>query len=91
MKKLLIVLAFATSALAQTQPKTIALKAARRTVRVWPFSDYAPDAQYLVGRCFEEKQQDENAFKEYQAWAERQSGHKIKEIRTDRGKEYMVR
>ena len=30
-----------------------------------------------------------NAFKEYQAWAERQSGHKIKELRTDRGTEYM--
>ena len=30
-----------------------------------------------------------NAFKEYQAWAERQSGHHIKQIRTDRGKEYM--
>src|SRR5579859_5667748 len=29
------------------------------------------------------------AFKEYQAWAERQSGCKIKELRTDRGKEYM--
>ena len=30
-----------------------------------------------------------SAFKEYQAWAERQSGCTIKEIRTDRGKEYM--
>ena len=30
-----------------------------------------------------------NAFKEYQAWAERQCGHKIKEMRTDRGTEYM--
>ena len=30
-----------------------------------------------------------NAFKEYQAWAERQTGHKIKELRTDRGTEYM--
>ena len=30
-----------------------------------------------------------NAFKEYQAWAERQSGCKIKELRTDRGLEYM--
>jgi transposase InsO family protein len=30
-----------------------------------------------------------NAFEEYQAWAERQSGCKIKEIHTDRGKEYM--
>ena len=29
------------------------------------------------------------AFKEYQAWAERQSGYKIKELRTDRGMEYM--
>src|SRR5579859_1009713 len=29
------------------------------------------------------------AFKEYQADAERQSGYKIKELRTDRGTEYM--
>src|SRR5205823_11629208 len=29
------------------------------------------------------------AFKEYQAWAERQSRQKIKELRTDRGTEYM--
>ena len=29
------------------------------------------------------------AFKEYQAWAERQSGCKIKQIRVDRGTEYM--
>ena len=29
------------------------------------------------------------AFKEYQAWVERQSGHKIKELRADRGTEYM--
>ena len=29
------------------------------------------------------------AFKDFQAWAERQSGHKIKQIRTDRGTEYM--
>ncbi|HYE30323.1 MAG TPA: tetratricopeptide repeat protein [Methylomirabilota bacterium] len=43
-----------------------ALKAARRVVRTWPFSDYAPKAQYLVGRCYEEKKQDEKAFKAYQ-------------------------
>src|SRR5277367_847014 len=30
-----------------------------------------------------------NAFKEYQAWAERQSGCKIRELRTDRGTEYL--
>jgi hypothetical protein len=29
------------------------------------------------------------AFKEYQAWAECQSEYKIKEMRTDRGTEYM--
>jgi hypothetical protein len=29
------------------------------------------------------------AFKEYQAWAERQTGNKIKALRTDRGSEYM--
>jgi outer membrane protein assembly factor BamD len=43
-----------------------ALKAARRTVRVWPLSDYAPQAQYVVGECYEAKGMDERAFKEYQ-------------------------
>src|ERR1044072_9400778 len=38
---------------------SLALKSARRTVRVWPFSDYAPQAQYLMGRCLEEHHQDE--------------------------------
>src|SRR3954470_15374794 len=50
---------------------SMALKAAHRTVRVWPFSDYAPEAQYLVGRCYEEKKQDEKAFKEYQKLLEK--------------------
>lgn len=44
----------------------MALKAARRTVKMWPLSDYAPQAQYLVGRCYEARGRDENAFKEYQ-------------------------
>ncbi len=43
-----------------------AIKASRRTVRTWPFSDYAPQAQYLLGRAYEAKGQDEKAFKEYQ-------------------------
>lgn len=43
-----------------------ALKAARRTVRTWPLSDYAPQAQYLVGRAYEARGMDEKAFKEYQ-------------------------
>src|ERR1700704_76929 len=33
----------------------LALKAARRVVRVWPSSDYVPQAQYLPGRCLEER------------------------------------
>jgi outer membrane assembly lipoprotein YfiO len=44
----------------------LALKAARRVVNVWPLSDYAPQAQYLVGRCYQATGKDERAFKEYQ-------------------------
>jgi outer membrane protein assembly factor BamD len=43
-----------------------ALRAAHRTVKVWPLSDYAPQAQFIVGQCYEAKGQDERAFKEYQ-------------------------
>jgi len=50
---------------------SLALKAARRVVRVWPLSDYAPQAQYLVGRCYEMKGNDEKAFKEYQKLLEK--------------------
>jgi outer membrane protein assembly factor BamD len=50
----------------------LALKAARRVVKVWPLSDYAPQAQYLVGRCYEAKGKDETAFKEYQKVLEKQ-------------------
>jgi outer membrane protein assembly factor BamD len=49
----------------------LALKAARRTVRVWPLSDYAPQAQYLIARCLEAKGLDEQAFKAYQALMEK--------------------
>jgi outer membrane protein assembly factor BamD len=45
---------------------SLALKASRRVVRVWPLSDYAPQAQYLVGRCLEAQGKDEKAFEEYQ-------------------------
>src|SRR6516164_1577765 len=51
---------------------SLALKASRRVVRVWPLSDYAPPAQYLVGRCYEAKGQDEKAFREYQKVLEKQ-------------------
>ncbi|HLP76402.1 MAG TPA: outer membrane protein assembly factor BamD, partial [Candidatus Paceibacterota bacterium] len=48
-----------------------ALRAANRTVKVWPLSDYTPQAQYLIGRCYEEKGYDERAFKEYQKLVEK--------------------
>jgi outer membrane protein assembly factor BamD (BamD/ComL family) len=42
------------------------LKASKRLIRQWPFSDYAPDAQYLAGLCYEGMNKDEKAFQEYQ-------------------------
>jgi outer membrane protein assembly factor BamD len=44
----------------------ITLHAAHRVVRVWPLSDYAPRAEYLVGRCLEAASKDEAAFNAYQ-------------------------
>jgi outer membrane protein assembly factor BamD len=44
----------------------LAKKAARRVVKRWPLSDYAPVAQVLVARCYEVKRMDERAFREYQ-------------------------
>jgi outer membrane protein assembly factor BamD len=49
----------------------LASKAGRRVVRIWPFSDYAPEAQFLVGRSHEERGQDEKAFKAYQTLVEK--------------------
>jgi outer membrane protein assembly factor BamD len=45
---------------------SLAQRAARRVVSEWPFSDYAPEGQYLVARCYEAQHMDERAFKEYQ-------------------------
>ena len=50
---------------------SLATKAARRVVKVWPLSDYAPQAQYIVGRSYEEDHNDEKAFKEYQTLIEK--------------------
>ncbi|MEI6356229.1 MAG: outer membrane protein assembly factor BamD [Verrucomicrobiota bacterium] len=55
----------AQEAFDQKQVK-LALKAARRVVKIWPLSDHAGPAQYLIGRCYEERKMDERAFKEYQ-------------------------
>ncbi len=43
-----------------------ALRAAYRVLRVWPLSDYAPRAAYIVGRCQEVDGRDEAAFNSYQ-------------------------
>jgi len=50
---------------------SLAMRAARRTVSQWPLSDYAPEAQYLLGRCYEAKGNGEKAFKEYQKLLEK--------------------
>jgi outer membrane protein assembly factor BamD len=51
---------------------SLALKAARRVLVVWPVSDYAPEAQFLVARCYEASGKTEKAFKEYQTLLEKQ-------------------
>ena len=50
----------------------LALKAARRVLKVWPLSDYAPQARFLIGRCYETTGRDEKAFKAYQDLLEKQ-------------------
>jgi outer membrane protein assembly factor BamD len=49
----------------------LALRAAHRVIRVWPLSDYAPGAQYLMGRCLEAMGKDEAAFNAYQVIVEK--------------------
>jgi outer membrane protein assembly factor BamD len=43
-----------------------AMHAANRVLRVFPLSDYAPRAEYILGRCLEVKHKDEAAFNAYQ-------------------------
>jgi outer membrane protein assembly factor BamD len=50
---------------------SLALRAARRTVAQWPLSDYAPEAQYYVARCYEARGNGEKAFREYQKLLEK--------------------
>ena len=54
------------------QAYSLALKAARRVLQVWPFSDYSARAQYLVGRCYQAMGKEEKAFKTYQDLVEKQ-------------------
>jgi outer membrane protein assembly factor BamD len=50
---------------------SLTLHAARRVLRVWPLSDYAPRAEYLIGRCLEASHKDEAAFNAYQSIIEK--------------------
>jgi len=50
----------------QSKDFTTTMHAAHRIMRVWPLSDYAPRAEYLVGRCLEQQHKDEAAFNAYQ-------------------------
>jgi len=49
----------------------LAAKAARRVVKVWPLSDFAPKAQYLLGRAYEERGRADRGFKAYQQLIEK--------------------
>ncbi len=49
----------------------LALKAAKRTVKNWPMSDYAPQAQELVAKAYDAKGDPQRAFKEYQKLVEK--------------------
>lgn len=42
------------------------MHAANRILKIWPLSDYAPRAAYLIGRCLETRGWDEAAFDMYQ-------------------------
>lgn len=44
----------------------VTLHAANRVLKVWPLSDYAPRAEFLIGRCLEMRGRDEAAFNAYQ-------------------------
>ena len=49
----------------------LALKSSKRVIAIWPLSDSAPQAQYLIGRCYEAKKMDEKAFNAYQVLLEK--------------------
>jgi outer membrane protein assembly factor BamD len=50
----------------KSEDYSTALHAAYRVLKVWPLSDYAPRAEYLVARCLEKEHRDESAFDHYQ-------------------------
>ena len=49
----------------------LSLKAAKRVIQIWPLSDFAPKAQYVIARSYEGRNQDEYAFDAYQTMLEK--------------------
>jgi outer membrane protein assembly factor BamD (BamD/ComL family) len=49
----------------------LALKSAKRVIDVFPLSDFPPKAEYLLGRIYEARKQDEKAFDAYQTLLEK--------------------
>jgi len=49
----------------------VALNASHRIIRLWPLSEYSPEAEYLAGRSLEALGMDEAAFRAYQAIVQR--------------------
>jgi outer membrane assembly lipoprotein YfiO len=45
---------------------SLARRSSAYLLKTWPLSDFAPEAQYLLARSYEELGHDERAFKEYQ-------------------------
>jgi len=70
------------------QEYNLALKAARHLVKAWPLSDSAPRAQYLVGRCYEAKRNDEKAFKHYQRILEKYP--KSEDVKEALQRQYLI-
>ena len=66
----------------------LALNAAKRVIQLWPLSDYTPKAQYLMGRCYEERKQDEYAFNAYQTLLERYS--KAADVKDVQHRQYVI-
>jgi outer membrane protein assembly factor BamD len=78
---------FAQQAYDQKKYK-LALKAAKRVIELRPLSDYAPKAQFLIGRCYEARKQDEYAFNAYQTMLERYS--KVADVRDLQHRQYVI-
>ena len=65
-----------------------ALLAAKRVITIWPLSDYAPKAQYLVARCYEARKQYEYAFNAYQALLDKYP--KAADVKDVQNRQYVI-